>query len=89
MEDVLTGRVLDHFHGVRDLRRGVLRHVDDRTFPEDPLRVLRGAQFAARFGFTAAPETAKPCFRRNAPLCFSRLCGTWGSCPTGSRRWRP
>ena len=42
--------------GVRDLRRGVLRHVDDRTFPEDPLRVLRGAQFAARFGFTAAPE---------------------------------
>ena len=61
MEDVLTGRVLDHFHGVRDLRRGVLRHVDDRTFPEDPLRVLRGAQFAARFGFTAAPETIALC----------------------------
>ena len=61
MEDVLTGRVLDHFRGLRDLRRGVLRHVDDRTFPEDPLRVLRGAQFAARFGFTAAPETIALC----------------------------
>ena len=34
------------------LRRGLLRHVDDHSFPEDPLRVLRGAQFAARFGFT-------------------------------------
>ena len=61
LEDVLTGRVLDHFHGVRDLRRGVLRHVDDRTFPEDPLRVLRGGQFAARFGFTVAPETIALC----------------------------
>ena len=61
MEDVLTGRVLDHFHGVRDLRRGVLRHVNDASFGEDPLRVLRGAQFAARFGFTAASETIALC----------------------------
>ena len=44
MENVLTGQVLDHFHGLDDLRRGILRHVDSRTFPEDPLRVLRGAQ---------------------------------------------
>lgn len=63
MRDVLTGELIDHFHGRADLRRGVLRHVDDRSFPEDPLRVLRLAQFAARFGFSVAPETAALCRR--------------------------
>ena len=58
MEDVLTGQVLDFFGGREDLRRGLLRHVDDRSFPEDPLRVLRGAQFAARFGFSAGASPA-------------------------------
>ena len=43
------------------LRRGLLRHVDDHSFPEDPLRVLRGAQLAARFGFTVAEETVALC----------------------------
>ena len=38
-------------------RRGVLRHVSP-AFVEDPLRVLRVARFAARFGFAVAPETA-------------------------------
>lgn len=57
MEDVLTGEVVDHFGGRADLAAGVLRHVNDATFVEDPLRVLRAAQFAARFGFAVAPET--------------------------------
>lgn len=57
MEDVLTGRVVDHFGGIEDLHRGVLRHVNSVTFAEDPLRVLRAAQFAARFGFTVAEDT--------------------------------
>ena len=61
MRDVLTNALIDPFHGQRDLKRGVLRHVDDRTFPEDPLRVLRAAQFAARFGFRIAPQTVKLC----------------------------
>ena len=53
--------MLDFFGGREDLRRGLLRHVDDHSFPEDPLRVLRGAQFAARFGFTVAEETVALC----------------------------
>lgn len=57
MEDVLTGEILDFFHGVDDLNNGIIRHVDDKTFIEDPLRVLRAAQFAARFNFTVAKET--------------------------------
>ena len=57
MKNILTGEVVDHFGGREDLRAGILRHVSERTFGEDPLRVLRGAQFAARFGFSVAPET--------------------------------
>ena len=61
MQDVLTGEVTDHFGGRRDLEDGVIRHIDPVTFVEDPLRVLRGAQFAARFGFDIAPETIELC----------------------------
>ena len=63
MQDICTGKVVDHFGGLDDLRSGVLRHMDDARFTEDPLRVLRGAQFAARFGFRIAPETVELCRR--------------------------
>ena len=61
MRDVLTGEIIDHFGGIADLKNGVIRHMDDRRFAEDALRVLRGAQFAARFGFRIAPETVEIC----------------------------
>ena len=61
MEDVLTGEIVDHFGGRRDLDEGVIRHIDPDTFIEDPLRVLRGAQFAARFNFAIAPDTIELC----------------------------
>ena len=57
MQDVLTGEIVDHFHGQEDMHNGILRHVNSDTFVEDPLRVLRGAQFAARFAFSIADET--------------------------------
>ena len=57
MEDVLTGEILDFFGGREDLKRGLIRHVSDGTYQEDALRVLRAAQFAARFGFEIAEET--------------------------------
>lgn len=50
------GSLIDPYHGQEDLRAGVLRHVSS-AFSEDPVRILRGARFAARFGFTIAPET--------------------------------
>jgi tRNA nucleotidyltransferase (CCA-adding enzyme) len=50
------GTLIDPFGGERDLRAGVLRHVGP-AFAEDPLRVLRVARFAARFGFAVAAET--------------------------------
>jgi tRNA nucleotidyltransferase (CCA-adding enzyme) len=50
------GRLIDPYGGAADLERGLLRHVGP-AFVEDPLRVLRVARFAARFGFDVAPET--------------------------------
>lgn len=51
-----NGTLIDPYHGQADLQAGVLRHVSN-AFSEDPVRILRGARFAARFGFTIAPET--------------------------------
>jgi tRNA nucleotidyltransferase (CCA-adding enzyme) len=58
--DPVTGELLDDYNGEADLRAGVIRHVSDK-FAEDPLRVLRAMQFAARFEFTVAPETVALC----------------------------
>jgi tRNA nucleotidyltransferase (CCA-adding enzyme) len=52
------GRIIDPFNGAADLKSGVLRHVSP-AFAEDPVRILRVARFAARFGFRVAPETMK------------------------------
>lgn len=60
--DPASGEVIDCHGGLRDLEAGILRHTSGR-FSEDPLRVLRGVQFAARFGFTMAPETVLLCFK--------------------------
>jgi tRNA nucleotidyltransferase (CCA-adding enzyme) len=51
-----AGRLVDPFGGAADLERGLLRHVSP-AFAEDPVRILRVARFAARFGFTVVPET--------------------------------
>lgn len=58
--DPLTGETLDPWGGLADLEKRVLRHVS-RHFAEDPLRVLRGMQFSARFDLDAAPETTAMC----------------------------
>jgi tRNA nucleotidyltransferase (CCA-adding enzyme) len=55
-KDEATGALIDPFNGAADLKAGVLRHVSP-AFAEDPVRILRVARFAARFGFRTAPET--------------------------------
>lgn len=50
------GNLIDLHGGQDDLRAGILRHVSS-AFSEDPVRILRAARFAARFGFSIAPET--------------------------------
>jgi tRNA nucleotidyltransferase (CCA-adding enzyme) len=50
------GALIDPYHGKADLVKKILRHVSP-AFVEDPVRILRIARFAARFGFQIAPET--------------------------------
>jgi tRNA nucleotidyltransferase (CCA-adding enzyme) len=61
LEDPLTGELLDPFGGRADLERRLLRAVAPETFVEDSLRVLRAAQFAARFAFDIEPQTVELC----------------------------
>ena len=65
--DPLTNEYLDPFDGRGDLLdRRTLRAVDATTFGDDSLRVLRGVQFAARFGLTM--DDATRALARRIPL---------------------
>src|ERR1051325_4551985 len=61
LQDPLTGDILDPYGGRGDIERRVLRAVSEDTFAEDSLRVLRAAQFAARFEFEIDPDTVELC----------------------------
>ncbi len=75
--DPLTGALLDPHFGQSDLQAGILRHVS-LHFMEDPLRVLRGAQFCARFDLEPAEATIRLC-RQLTPehLSAERLWEEW------------
>ena len=61
LEDPLDGELLDPFGGLADLEKKLLRAVSPETFIEDSLRVLRAAQFAARFEFDVEEGTVGLC----------------------------
>lgn len=61
LKDVLTGEIIDCFGGQKDIENKILRIVSKETFAEDSLRVLRAAQFAARFEFQIDEETIEIC----------------------------
>jgi len=60
MYDFERDEILDYFGGMEDLKQGILHHVGP-AFSEDPLRVLRGFQFASRFILDVHPDTAALC----------------------------
>jgi tRNA nucleotidyltransferase (CCA-adding enzyme) len=59
--DPVTTEIIDPFDGRIDIENRILRVVSSDTFVEDSLRVLRGAQFAARFEFDIDPRTIETC----------------------------
>lgn len=68
--DPFSQTLIDPHGGQRDLAARVLRHTS-AAFIEDPLRVLRAFQLAARFDFQLAPETAALC--RSIAPAFAEL----------------
>ena len=75
--DPLTETVYDPYGGVQDIKDKIIRMTDETAFQEDPLRVVRVMQFAARFGFEIDRKTEMVCkkmvengeldFRQNTP----------------------
>ena len=84
--DPLSGETIDPWNGREDLEKRVMRHVSPH-FREDPLRVLRGMQFAARFDLAPASETIEMC-RTMEPegLPPERLFGEWEKLLVKGRR---
>lgn len=56
-QNVLSNEISDFHGGVSDLHAGIIRCVNESRFMEDPLRILRAIQFAARFQFIIEQDT--------------------------------
>lgn len=51
------GTLIDFFHGIADLEKGLIRVLYNLSFVEDPLRVMRAIRFEQRFSFTMEETT--------------------------------
>lgn len=79
MWDYRHQAMIDPHNGAHDLHAGVLRHVSE-AFAEDPLRSLRGFQFASRFNMTMNPETAQFCrtlYPQAKDMAVERIATEW------------
>ncbi|WP_028041834.1 CCA tRNA nucleotidyltransferase [Candidatus Stoquefichus massiliensis] len=63
MYDYHQDKIIDLCGGMNDIKEKVIRCVSLQTFGEDPLRVLRIAQFAARFDMSIDLETKQLCYQ--------------------------
>lgn len=52
-------KLIDPLHGMVDLKNRQLRMTSATSFQDDPLRMIRAVQFAARFQFIVEPNTFK------------------------------
>lgn len=59
--DPIAENFLDPYGGIDDLTSKILRCVDPETFIDDPLRILRAMQFAARFELECDPALIELC----------------------------
>ncbi|NOQ30389.1 MAG: hypothetical protein GQ570_04605 [Helicobacteraceae bacterium] len=59
--NIITKEFLDPFNGNADLQSKSLKYVNENTFKEDPLRILRAMQFCARFDFVCDSKLMDTC----------------------------
>jgi len=59
--DIEEKAFIDPYGAKDDMKKRCLRHINDETFIEDPLRVYRAVQFCARFDYVLAKETFRLC----------------------------
>jgi hypothetical protein len=56
-KNTVTGEIVDYFGGMDDIQSKVLRVLYDKSFIDDPSRIIRGLKFAIRFGFKLDEHT--------------------------------
>jgi tRNA nucleotidyltransferase (CCA-adding enzyme) len=59
--------LIDPYGGIDDVRNKLIRMVNPEAFKDDPLRMMRACQFAARLGFSIEQKTFKA-IKKNAKL---------------------
>ena len=69
-EDLSTGELVDPLNGRKDIKKRLIKVTNPNSFRDDPLRMLRGVQFAARFEFELEEETLQS-LHENADLIAS------------------
>lgn len=55
----VSGRIVDYYGGLADLRAGIIRVLHSLSFVDDPTRILRAVRFEQRLGFHIEPRTAQ------------------------------
>ena len=72
-----TGEIIDYTGGLDDLKNGILRVLHDKSFIDDPTRILRLLKFSLRFGFKADKHTQKLMEEYlqnvNYDMCYARI----------------
>lgn len=58
-KSVRTGEIVDYTGGLDDIKAKVLRVLHDRSFIDDPTRIIRALKFSVRFGFTLEENTRR------------------------------
>jgi len=71
-----SASLADPAGGRRDLAAGALRVLHERSFLDDPTRLLRGVRFEARLGLRLTPETEALARHAVAAGAFARLSGS-------------
>ena len=78
--DPIEGKIVDPYGGLKDYRRGIIRAVNPRTFPNDPIRTLRVMQLVARKGKKVDPNTirlARQTAGRYSEIPVDQILGEW------------
>lgn len=68
--DLADDKFIDVTGGLNDIKNKVLRHIDEKNFEDDPLRVLRAFRFYAITGFTMTPEL-ESALKKYMPLALN------------------
>lgn len=76
-KSVMTGEIIDYTGGLEDLKHGLLRVLHEKSFIDDPTRIIRALKFSVRFGFELEENTRRLqeeyLANINYDMCYKRI----------------